>query len=84
MLSEVVSRNHRHLEYWQRPETQWSVSTWDKYLFQKTGTKKRQMSRSALILEVEILIEHLDPKSREHIKALALKRQLKVSIFTRS
>ncbi|CAG8604183.1 8526_t:CDS:10 [Funneliformis caledonium] len=74
MLSDVVSRKLRHPEYWQRPQSQWSVNTWNKYF---CGEKRG--SYSALILELDTLIECLEPKTQEYQKASALKCQLKKS-----
>ncbi len=77
MLPDVVSRKLRHPKYWQRPQSQWSVSTWNKYF-----DGEKQGSHSALILELDTLIECLEPKTQEYQKASALKRRLEVSVFT--
>ncbi len=82
MLPESAKRNVRHSSYWERPYTKWRVSTWDEFYSEKYPNASRQESHNSLGDELEVLINELKPKTKEHDMALAVKRNLEVSIFT--
>ncbi len=83
MLSEEILSKVRHTDYWEMPYEEWGVDTWDSFYSEKYSNESKESkrkSRSTLAVELEVLIKHLKPGTKECLKALALSRKL-VSIF---
>ncbi|CAG8497997.1 17194_t:CDS:1 [Racocetra persica] len=81
MLSKEILNEVRHY-YWERPYTQWTINTWDNFYFINYSDKPKVSSYRDLGKELKVLVELLGPETKEGKKALALKRQLKIFIFT--
>ncbi|CAB5364298.1 unnamed protein product [Rhizophagus irregularis] len=77
MTSEKDSHNLCYANYWKRSYTQWRIDTWDQFFFKEFPNASKQISHTALGLELETLIKNLEPKTRKKRKALDLKCQLK-------
>lgn len=81
MLPETVNCNIRYSSYWERPYTQWKVSSWDDFYLEKYPNASKRKSHDSLGSELDALIKNLKPKTKHHNKVLLLKRNLEVSIF---
>ena len=82
MLQEVTLHKLRYADYWRKPQEHWGVDTWTSFFCKNNTDTPPQMILTSLIAELKILINNLGSKTREIKKALALSRQLEISIFT--
>ncbi|PKY55590.1 hypothetical protein RhiirA4_475159 [Rhizophagus irregularis] len=62
--------------YWERPYTQWKVSSWDDFYLEKYPNASKRKSHDSLGSELDALIKNLKPKTKNHNKVLLLKRNL--------
>ncbi|CAG8602742.1 13351_t:CDS:2 [Rhizophagus irregularis] len=76
MLPETVNCNIRYSSYWERPYTQWKVSSWDDFYLEKYPNASKRKSHDSLGSELDALIKNLKPKTKHHNKVLLLKRNL--------
>ncbi|CAB4422607.1 unnamed protein product [Rhizophagus irregularis] len=76
MLPETVNCNVHYSSYWERPYTQWKVSSWDDFYLEKYPNASKRKSHDSLGSELDALIKNLKPKTKNHNKVLLLKRNL--------
>ena len=78
----INTLTNRISEYWEEPHSNWgNTDTWDHYFIEKIPDATRHKSHSALGAELETLIRTLKPGTRASRKALAMQRDLKVSVL---
>ncbi|CAG8804117.1 28132_t:CDS:2, partial [Racocetra persica] len=64
--------------YWERPCELWSnEETWDHYYFWKNPKATKAESQKALINDLNVLMQNLEPNSKEATKALSILNSLK-------
>ncbi|CAB4487973.1 unnamed protein product [Rhizophagus irregularis] len=76
MLPETVNCNVHYSSYWERPYTQWKLSSWDDFYLEKYPNASKWKSHDFLGSELDALIKNLKPKTKNHNKVLLLKRNL--------
>lgn len=83
MLKKILDKV-QHPDYWERPYAQWGINTWELYYSEaRPEVTSKRKSHNDFGGELEILAKNLEPETKESKKVLALKRELKVSAFTR-
>jgi hypothetical protein len=80
MLSEEISRKLKY-SYWKRHYKEWDLNTWEQFFSKECPDASVWQSHNSLGSELEVFVHNMDLNTGIGKKVLALKRQLKVSIF---